>query len=496
MNKIEEKYEKAWFLLNSKDIRPFAVIKSCFIAIDFLMCYNDIEANVSVLVLYVQEGISMKRKMTMIATTMLFLLLCLWPVTVYGASSGDYTYEIFQGTPGHKGDAYAGRFYMDRDGRYPKAFFEEGSSRQVKNIWVCAERYYQGVWDRQCWYYFPDSNFVPERWVEIDGKWYYMTTNGAASGWMKTDGNYYYFDPAELYMWTSGEAERDGVLYTIGKDGLSHVYSELGYSGSIVEGGDNTGWSEESGRQCFLRDGAKIYSEWLKDGEKWYYIDSDGYLTKGTMEVDGTVYSFSYKDGHMETDKTGYYNKQKYQFGADGKGVPLEMTTEERIWQSEVVEWMKATYAIYNMDAKAAQMMGASYNVKELLQQDWGITDRENGLEMIAKLESSGNTDTDKDSKAWNYSRAMLLCDSLYQAKYISLEEKTERQFQIAPAIQASFSSWDDFNAHYLNGFSSWAYSVGRGDSVTRRRSWYDYLKSISDNPFLIDWNLKMEKDW
>lgn len=438
----------------------------------------------------------MKKKGLTIWLAAVFILLGTVTGWARTGSSDIYTYESFHGTPGHKGEAYAGKFYMDSDDGYPRAFYEEGNKRQVKNTWVCMDRYKQGNLEGEYWYYFPDTNFVPNRWKQLNDRWYYFDRDGAVSGWYKDNGQYYYFDPAECYMWTSGDVERDGVLYTIGKDGISRVASELGYSGSIAAEGGDTGWSEEGGKICFLRGGQKVRSEWLDDRNQRYYIGADGYLTKGTAEVDGAVYSFAYTDGHMETEGTGYYNKQKYQFGADGKGVPLEMTVEEKIRQSDVVSWMKATYAIYSMDAEAAQLMGASYDVKELLLQDWGITDRDSGLAMIDQLEASAGAGSDKDGKAWDYSRAMLLCSSLREAGFITQEEQVTRQLQMAPSIQRSFSSWDDFNAHYLNGFSSWAYAVGRGDSVARRKSWYDYLKKISNNPFLIDWNLKLEKQW
>lgn len=432
-----------------------------------------------------------KRIATYIAV-MILSVLCV--TTAWAASQqSEYTCELFYGTPGHKGEPAHGTFELDERG-WPKAFFADGHRWQEQNLWLCIDVYRNGAFQETCWYYFPEGNFVEQRWKQIGGKYYYLSDRGAITGWMKWNGEYYYLDPNEYYMWTSGNVERDGKMYTIGKDGMARPVSEIGYSSSIVEGNSNSGWAQENGKWYCLRDGSRICSEWIRDGEKWYYAGADGYLYVGTREVDGVVYDFG-GGGSIRTNTECYYNGQKYLLGADGKGVPVEMTQEERIDHSRTVIWMETTYAIYEMDLQAAILMGADYEVAEVLRTDWGITNREEGLAVIDGLVQSAKNG-DKTSKAWNYSRAMLLCDSLYKAGYISMEERPERQFAIAPSIQKDFTSWDDFNEHYLNGFSEWANATGCGYLGPQRRSWYTYLKKMGSNPFKRDWNQKLEKDW
>lgn len=438
----------------------------------------------------------MKTGMFRKLTTILFLAL-MYSMTAWGASryEADYSYQPYYGTPGHRGEDAVGKMITNDDGS-PRAFYREGENRQIKNTWLGMDVYYQGTLRGSYWYYFGTSNFVPFRWAEVDGKWYYQTREGAVGGWYeKTKGVYYYFDPTERYMWTGGDVERDGQMYTIGNDGIARKASTLGYSEGVAAGGGDSGWAEEGGRSYLLRDGQRVCSEWVQDGTLWYYLGADGYMYTGIKKVDGTVYRFA-DDGHMVTEGTGFYDGQKYQFGADGKGVLIEMTQQEKIGQSKVVKWMKNTYEIYNTDASAARMLGADYNVKELLVRDWGIGDRESGLSTIGRLIAMARETSDKDQKAWHYSRAMMLCESLQTAEYITPEERYDKQLDLAPEIQNNFTSWNDFNTHYMNGFRGWAYSVNRGDSVPRREAMYDYLQQINDNPFLLDWNLELKKDW
>lgn len=438
----------------------------------------------------------MRTHKSIVVFALLLSLTCAF--TAQGASyyyQQNFSQKSYYGTPGHKGEEAIGRLVINDWDDTPKYFYKEGEKSPMKNQWLCLDIYFQGAYLDEYWYYFDNGIFKANGWTEADGKWYYQTVNGAYKGWLKKGDTYYYLDPDELYMWTSGNVERDGQIYTIGSDGIAHPASSLGYSGIITAEGGNSGWAEENGKWFFLQNGERLKSQWLQDGDIWYYLGKDGYMYYDIKEIDNQVYKFS-SDGHMLVNDVGFYNKQKYQFGADGKGVAVEMTTEEKISQSDVVKWMETTYAIYSMEVEAGVMMGASYNVPELLQRDWGISDRASGMATIENLTVTGGTTNDKDQKAWNYSRAMMLCGLLEKAGYLTITERLEKQFQIAPAIQNSFVSWEDFNAHYMNGFRNWAYLVGRGDTISRRETWYRHLRERQNNPFLLSWKLELSKDW
>lgn len=385
------------------------------------------------------------------------------------------------------------------DDETPRAFYKEGVQGQLKYQWICVDYYYKGDYQQECWYYFDDGIFVQQRWAEAEGKRYYLGKFGAYSGWFSIKSNYYYFDLNERYMWTSGNVERDGQMYTIGSDGIAREASALGYSGSIVDGGGDSGWAEEEGKRYYLQDGVRVRAAWLQDGAVWYYLDENGYTTKGICEIDGAVYFFDNVTGQRTSGTTGFYQKQKYLFGEDGKGVPIEMTTEEKISQSDVVKWMAATYAIYTNAEISAQMLGADTSaseMKKLLVNDWGITGREDGVATIDNLAASALTASDKVTKAWDYSRAMMLCDILYHVDYITRIEKIEKQYSMAPAIQVSFGSWSDFNDNYMAGYRRWANATGYSDSIAFRETLYQNLLKSANSPYKLNWGLDLTKDW
>ena len=182
--------------------------------------------------------------------TMVFFLVFVCSMTVWGASDNktDYSYQPYYGTPGHRGEDAVGKVLIDDVGT-PQAFYRNGENTQMINTWLGMDVYYQGTFHGSYWYYFKPGLLVPFRWVEVDGRWYYQTREGAVGGWYEiAKGEYYYFDPVERYMWTSGNVERDGQMYTIGNDGIPRKASTLGYSEGIVAGGGNSGWAEDGGR--------------------------------------------------------------------------------------------------------------------------------------------------------------------------------------------------------------------------------------------------------
>lgn len=91
----------------------------------------------------------------------------------------------------------------------------------------------------------------------------------------------------------------------------------------------------------------------------------------------------------------------------------------------------------------------------------------------------------------WDYSRAMSLLGFYYLAGYYTEEESLDYSLEIAKDIQASFDSWDSFMESYFIGYEYWA-----EEDSSDRREIYEELKSSSDNPFRLDWNMTLEKTW
>lgn len=91
----------------------------------------------------------------------------------------------------------------------------------------------------------------------------------------------------------------------------------------------------------------------------------------------------------------------------------------------------------------------------------------------------------------WDYNRALSQLANFYLAGYYTLEEALDASLIIAEEIQASFDSWDDYMESYFTGYEYW--SEGSSDE---RRKIYEKLQNASDNPYSVDFNIKLEKSW
>lgn len=62
---------------------------------------------------------------------------------------------------------------------------------------------------------------------------------------------------------------------------------------------------------------------------------------------------------------------------------------------------------------------------------------------------------------------------------------------EIAQTIQPMFGSWDELMESYMRGYEYWA-----EESSDERRAIYEDLKSRTDNPYAVDYNMTLEKTW
>lgn len=91
----------------------------------------------------------------------------------------------------------------------------------------------------------------------------------------------------------------------------------------------------------------------------------------------------------------------------------------------------------------------------------------------------------------WDYSRAMWLLAYYYLAGYYTEEEALDQSLSLAKTIQSTFDSWDSFMESYFAGYEYWS-----EESSDERREIYESIKSASENPFQLDWNTTLEKNW
>lgn len=91
----------------------------------------------------------------------------------------------------------------------------------------------------------------------------------------------------------------------------------------------------------------------------------------------------------------------------------------------------------------------------------------------------------------WDLNRALSQIANFYLAGYYTLEESLDASLEVAQMIQSSFDSWDDYMESYFTGYEYWA-----EESSDERREVYENLKNAADNPYSIDFNTKLEKSW
>ena len=185
--------------------------------------------------------------------------------------------------------------------------------------------------------------------------------------------------------------------------------------------------------------------------------------------------------------------------------------------------------------------------IKSVMERDWGIRDRQSAQAMISWLEEEGHnqallkyyeehnlgqyaTDVDlnaswdsgqgeiSDGEAarqmaaymgyrtygayaasgWDYSRALMLLGQCYVGGYYTYEEAMDKSLELGKELQSMFTSWEDFMQSYMYGFVYWSKSdpTKPQSEFQYRAGIYQYLNSLEDGPFKMDWNMELKKEW
>lgn len=394
-------------------------------------------------------------------------------------------HTFYTGKPGQRGEQVDAEIVVSSS---TDTYRAKVNGQWASNQWICHPDTYNG---EEYWSYFDEQGKEVLHWQKIDGNWYNFGGGGSmVTGWYRTEQQYYYFDPVTGIMQTEGTAVRDGVTYAFKQDGLSEKVDGL----KDARNGGTEGWIEENGKTYYLRDGQKVTNEWLHDGNQKYYVGEDGARYYGLQKIDGYYYMFLGTGCLYQGSSITYGDGNKYQFDQSGRGVIVEMDAQERMKYSAATCWCNRTYEIYE---RAEQMMfwerRDEEKILEGLRRQWGITSEAECREMIQKLFSTGQSTEDKAEKAWDFSRAMMLCETGLWAGWWEFPEQIDLQLAMAPTIQQSFSSWDDFNDSYMEGLRRW--TGGSGETYENRVQEYEIMKQHGTS-YDVDWNTKLEKSW
>lgn len=183
----------------------------------------------------------------------------LW-IAGYGLNDGTANFEYFPSMDGIR-------------------WWQYSSNPYDKNIVLLDDEEAKAKWKRNetgWWYEYSDGTYPKNQFKQIEDVWYYFDDKGymLSNAWKKhTDGKWYYFDN----------------------------------SGAMVK----NGWKTIGGVQYYFKEDGSMKTGWIKDADKWYYLDDD----KGGMKTDYMVkgangWYYLGKDGVMVTDKTITINER------------------------------------------------------------------------------------------------------------------------------------------------------------------------------------------
>jgi len=170
-------------------------------------------------------------------------------------------------------------------------------------------------------------------WVEAYGTWWYTNTSGKPYiGWKLINNKWYYFSPVGNYDFSMGQMVTgpyiiDGKTYFFTNNGDLPTYEGwhkhrddwyyTNKDGTVVKGWKLIGgkwyyFSEYTGymytgvyhinsKLYFFNSDGSWYSKpgWVKHGEEWLYVNSDGSLATGWVQIGGTWYYFDEYYGYL-----------------------------------------------------------------------------------------------------------------------------------------------------------------------------------------------------
>ena len=188
--------------------------------------------------------------------------------------------------------------YTSLSNQYPFGFYDDANPKKINGFYMkCPDNSSSygyannhgflkiGDWiaegDRRK-FLLTDGSYALNKWLLIDGKWYYFDKNEyMCTGWVKTNQKY-------CYCFTSG-ANIGAAAY---------------------------GWQLIGGKWYYFGTDGYMKTGWVKLNNTNYYMDQNGAMVTGMVDVNGVKYYFD-KNGAMQTGWIKYDNAWYY-FGENG----------------------------------------------------------------------------------------------------------------------------------------------------------------------------------
>lgn len=174
---------------------------------------------------------------------------------------------------------------------------------------------------------------------------------------------------------------------------------------------------------------------------------------------------------------------------------PLLPRNDLELWSASVY----ALWAHFHWPAEGWPLMGGMHRgpvrfflAKSSLKSMWNITSREEGLEVISRLVEPHRCETANPEAAWDLCRAVRLTGLMYLCRMIDRETMDKNYLSVAYVLQRVFSSWDEMNDAYIEGFRHWYVSQKSADALLKDLERLEMLKQkLSKNPtgpYSIPW--------
>ncbi len=189
---------------------------------------------------------------------------------------------------------------------------------------------------------------------------------------------------------------------------------------------------------------------------------------------------------------------------------------------TETIKWINGCTAILHMQCDWDQNLFGGLEKtwmlkilkKGFLKRTWGVKNRKQLDDVINDLlkgnpvqayyqaiENGSVSEVNENvyyACAWDLQRVIFLSGLGYYAGYMTKNEALDMSLKAAIEIQKIFTNWDHFNMSYLIGHMLWC-GVGFevvGQNPYTRKKIYDFEKDRIYNPWLIDWNTNLKKEW
>lgn len=258
-------------------------------------------------------------------------------------------------------------------------------------------------------------------------------------------------------------------------------------------------------------------------------------------------------------DLLSYYQKETTEDPNSREGVTLAELRggsdmkEEAL--PETILWFNATYApLTYSNGWDWKLVGGieptEENIeieKSILRRSWDVHDRESAIETVERLKEQGHRAAcrecieelekwhlldleeeefierlgkcampDKSNRhviayhmyhagldadyiaAWDLCRVNQLYAGFYVCGYMTYEEAMDASLENSLTLQKMYDSWEEMMKGYLLGYQFWTEDLNaKGNSRTKeRKDVYEMILQIEDNPYVLDWDMKLKKSW